>query len=101
MRDVIGEYVWFPGHLFRSPYGLTTPSVLTSAPTCGINAVLHWRATIDDGQVHFQQPGGLQPGDIVLGHFRPMLYEDICALWWQAASQGLTIAPIEAYIPLP
>jgi hypothetical protein len=51
--------------------------------------------------VQYQQGNQLQPGDIVLTHFRDDLYDNIRALIWQSAIQGLTIAPIEDYLPLP
>lgn len=101
MKDVIGEYAFAPGHLFRSPFGITNITTQTVASSCGINAVLFWHVALNDGRVQYQQGHELQRGDIVLAHFREDLYDNITALYWQAASQGLTIAPIEAYLPLP
>jgi hypothetical protein len=51
--------------------------------------------------VQYQQGNQLRPGDIVLSHFRDDLYDNIRALLWQARLQGLTIAPVEDYLPLP
>lgn len=101
MRDIIGQHVFVPGHLFRAPFGVSNTATQTAAGSCGINAVLFWHATLNDGRVQYQQGNQLQPGDIVLTHFRDDLYDNIRALIWQSAIQGLTIAPIEDYLPLP
>lgn len=101
MRSVISEYVLFPGHFFRAPYGLHNAATQRAAASCGINAVLFWHAAADEGVLRYQHGHELHPGDIVLAHFRPQLYDDITALWWQAASQGLTLASLDDYLPLP
>jgi peptidoglycan/xylan/chitin deacetylase (PgdA/CDA1 family) len=101
MRDIIGRHVFVPGHFFRAPFGLSNTATQTAASSCGINAVLLWHATLNDGRVQYQQGNQLQPGDIILTHFRDDLYDNIRALIWQSAIQGLTIAPIEDYLPLP
>jgi peptidoglycan/xylan/chitin deacetylase (PgdA/CDA1 family) len=101
MRDIIGQHVFVAGHLFRAPYGLSNGATQTAAGSCGINAVLFWHAALNDGRVQYQQGNQLQPGDIILTHFRDDLYDNIRALLWQCAIQGLTVAPIEDYLPLP
>ena len=101
MRDIIGRHVFVPGHFFRASFGLSNTATQTAASSCGINAVLSWHATLNDGRVQYQQGNQLQPGEIILTHFRDDLYDNIRALIWQSAIQGLTIAPIEDYLPLP
>ncbi|MCX6510868.1 MAG: polysaccharide deacetylase family protein [Actinobacteria bacterium] len=101
MRDIIGQHMFVPGHLFRAPYGVSNGATQTAAGSCGINAVLYWHAALNDGRIQYQQGNQLQPGDIILTHFRSDLYDNIRALLWQCALQGLTIAPIEDYLPLP
>lgn len=101
MKDIIGQHVFVSGHLFRAPYGISNGATQTAAGSCGINAVLFWHAALNDGRVQYQQGNQLQPGDIVLTHFRDDLYDNIRALLWQCAIQGLTVAPIEDYLPLP
>ena len=101
MRDIIGRHVLVTGHFFRAPFGLSNTATQTAASSCGINAVLSWHATFNDGRVQYQQGNQLQPGDIILTHFRDDLYDNIRALIWQSAIQGLTIAQIEDYLPLP
>ena len=101
MRDIIGRHILAPGHLFRAPFGVHNAATQTAAGSCGINAVLSWRLTLNDGRIQYQQGNQLQPGDIVLTHFRNDLYDNLRALLWQTSLQGLTIAPIEDYLPLP
>jgi len=101
MRDTLGQHMLVAGHLFRAPYGLSNGATQTAAGSCGINAVLFWHAVLDDGRIDYQHGNQLQPGDIVLAHFTADLYDNIRALLWQCAIQGLTIAPIEDYLPLP
>ncbi len=101
MRDIIGRHVFVAGHLFRAPFGVSNSATQTAAGSCGINAVLFWRVTLNGGRLQYQQGNQLQPGDIVLSHFRDDLYDNLRALLWQTRLQGLTIAPIEDYLPLP
>ena len=101
MRYILGQHMPNPGHLFRAPFGSSNATTQRVAGSCGINAILFWRAAINDGRVQYQQGDHLQPGDIVLSHFRPDLYEGLVALIAEAQRVGLTIAPIENYLPLP
>ena len=101
MRDVIGEHVLAPGHLFRAPFGVHNATTQQVAGSCGINAILYWHAALNNGQVQLQQGRTLQSGDIVLSHFRPDLYDNIVALGAKAFAEGFRFAPIDAYLPLP
>lgn len=101
MRDALGQHMFVAGHLFRAPYGLSNGATQTAAGSCGVNAVLFWHAVLNDGRIDYQHGDQLQPGDIVLAHFTADLYDNIRALLWQCAIQGLTVAPIEDYLPLP
>ena len=100
MRDVLARHLMVPGHLFRSPYGVQNATTQTVAASCGINAILMWRATVNNGQVQYQQGDTLRPGDIVLTHFRSDLYDNVVAFLFAAGRAGLTVAPIEDYLPL-
>jgi peptidoglycan/xylan/chitin deacetylase (PgdA/CDA1 family) len=101
MKDIIARHVFVAGHLFRAPFGVSNAATQTAAGSCGINAVLSWSAALNDGRVQYQLGNQLRPGDIILTHFRDDLYDNIRALLWQTRLQGLTIAPIEDYLPLP
>jgi len=101
MRSILARHMLVPGHLFRAPYGVHNATTQKVAASCGINAILHWRATINNGQVQFQQGSSLRAGDIVLAHFRADLHEGLVAFLFEAGRAGLTVAPIEDYLPLP
>jgi peptidoglycan/xylan/chitin deacetylase (PgdA/CDA1 family) len=101
MRGVIGEYVLAPGHLFRAPYGVSNAATQTAVTSCGINAILFWHASLNDGRVQLQQGSRLQPGDIVLSHFRADLYDNLVALVAKAYADGLAFARLDDYLPLP
>jgi peptidoglycan/xylan/chitin deacetylase (PgdA/CDA1 family) len=83
--------------LFRPPYGALTHWVPAIARTCGIRAVVMWRATVVDAVLQTQgEP--LHPGDIILMHFRPDLRRDLEVALDAARAAGLHPAPLEQYL---
>jgi peptidoglycan/xylan/chitin deacetylase (PgdA/CDA1 family) len=84
--------------LFRPPYGDLNASVPGVARRCGIQAVVTWRATMNDGRLDIQGGGRLQPGDIILMHFRPDLRQNLEVALDAAQSAGLHPTPLEQYI---
>jgi peptidoglycan/xylan/chitin deacetylase (PgdA/CDA1 family) len=84
--------------LFRPPGGFLSSSVPTVARRCGIRAVVTWRATMNDGRLDVQGGGPLQPGDIVLMHFRPDLRQNLEVALDAARAAGLQPAPLEDYL---
>jgi peptidoglycan/xylan/chitin deacetylase (PgdA/CDA1 family) len=96
LADYAGRFGTRPW-LFRPPYGALTPWVPILARTCGIRAVVMWRATVSDGVVHTQgEP--LQPGDIILMHFRTGLRHDLEVALDATRAAGLQPAPLEQYL---
>jgi peptidoglycan/xylan/chitin deacetylase (PgdA/CDA1 family) len=83
--------------LFRPPGGFLTPSVPGAARSCGIRAVVTWRAAMNDGRLDVQG-GALQPGDIILMHFRPDLRRNLEVALSAAQAAGLRPAPLEQYL---
>jgi peptidoglycan/xylan/chitin deacetylase (PgdA/CDA1 family) len=83
--------------LFRPPFGDLSPSVPGIARRCGIRAVVLWRATMNDGRIDIQG-GRLQPGDIILMHFRRDLRQNLEVALDAARSAGLHPAPLEQYL---
>ncbi len=84
--------------LFRPPFGYLSPSVPGVARSCGIRAVVTWRATMNDGRLDVQGGGTLQRGDIILMHFRPDLRENLEVALNAAHAAGLQPAPLEQYL---
>ena len=84
--------------LFRPPDGFFNQSVPIVARRCGIRAVVTWRATMNDGRLDVQGGGPLQPGDIILMHFRRDLRGNLEVALNAAQAAGLQPAALEQYL---
>ncbi|HYV60517.1 MAG TPA: polysaccharide deacetylase family protein, partial [Acidimicrobiia bacterium] len=101
MCGVLNEYSLRFGArpwLFRPPGGFYNQSVPVVARRCGLRAVVTWRATMNDGRLDVQGGGPLQPGDIVLMHFRPDLRQNLEVALDAARAAGLQPASLEQYL---
>ncbi|HEY0533315.1 MAG TPA: hypothetical protein VGD29_17135 [Actinoplanes sp.] len=58
-----------------------------------------WEETVDKGKVRFQEGRTVQPGDIILMHFRPAFVKDFLAALRAIKKAGLTPALLESYVP--
>jgi peptidoglycan/xylan/chitin deacetylase (PgdA/CDA1 family) len=97
LTTTFGQRPW----LFRPPYGSYNADTKRAVRACGLQAIVTWQGTMNDGVLRLQHPGPLQPGDIVLLHFRPDLRQNLAALLAAAHAAGLRPAPLEPYLPLP
>lgn len=85
--------------LFRPPYGSYDDTTLRAAHDCGLAAAFDWRETVRDGKVFYQtKTHRIQPGDIVLMHFRSTFAADLLAALTAIHDAGLTPALLEDYI---
>ena len=87
--------------LFRPPYGAYNDDTKRAVRACGLQAVVTWQGTMNDGVLRLQHPGPLRPGDIVLLHFRTDLRRNLEVLLTAAHLAGLRPAPLEPYVPVP
>jgi peptidoglycan/xylan/chitin deacetylase (PgdA/CDA1 family) len=85
--------------LFRPPFGDRDNTTLTVAHGCGLKAAFMWKETVDKGKVRYQEGHTVQPGDIILMHFRPAFVKDFLAALRAIHAAGLTPALLEDYIP--
>jgi peptidoglycan/xylan/chitin deacetylase (PgdA/CDA1 family) len=85
--------------LFRAPYGATGHDTLRAARDCGMKAVFFWREVVSNGQIAYQVPGRLHPGDILLVHFNPNMTADFKRLLHTIHRQGFTPAAIKDHLP--
>ncbi|MEV0717630.1 polysaccharide deacetylase family protein [Asanoa sp. NPDC050611] len=86
--------------LFRPPFGDHDDTTMAVARDCGAKAVYYWSATVNEGIVRYQTPTKLlQPGDILLMHFRPALMDDLLGALKAIRKAGLTPALLEDYVP--
>jgi peptidoglycan/xylan/chitin deacetylase (PgdA/CDA1 family) len=96
--DVFAHYGRRPVML-RPPYGEYNDATLQAAKDCQLKAIVLWDVVVDKGQLQYQTPNTqLNPGDIVLLHFRPELMQDIQTVLDQAKKQHLAIADLEDWL---
>jgi peptidoglycan/xylan/chitin deacetylase (PgdA/CDA1 family) len=84
--------------LFRPPYGDKDATTLRVVHDCGMKAAFFWRETINAGIVRYQIGNKVQPGDIMLMHFRPTVVQDFIAGLQAIKDAGLTPALLEDYV---
>lgn len=84
--------------LFRPPYGAFNDTTRKAAADCGMKALLMWHAKADEGAMQWQDNQVLQPGDIVLMHFRPRMIEDLTAFMQAAKEAKLQVQLIENWV---
>ncbi|WP_025273736.1 polysaccharide deacetylase family protein [Haloglycomyces albus] len=97
--ETLAELYDIRPRLFRPPFGEYDDDTLRAAAECGMDAVLHWRQAVKDGTVHFQEGDTVQPGDIILMHFRDEFVDDYIAALEAIDEAGLTPALLDDYIP--
>lgn len=85
--------------LFRPPGGTHDATTLKVVHDCGMKAAFYWHETTDHGVVFYQSVHKVQPGDIILMHFRPRFVDDFLAVLKAIHKAGLTPARLEDYIP--
>lgn len=84
--------------LLRPPYGDYDGTTLRVARDCGLRAALYCSETVEAGKVHYQTSvHRIQPGDIILMHFRPTFFRDVIAALNAIHDAGLTPALLEDY----
>jgi peptidoglycan/xylan/chitin deacetylase (PgdA/CDA1 family) len=85
--------------LVRPPYGEFNTETLQAAAECGMRAIIMWHAKVNGGSMQFQDTNQrLQPGDVVLMHFRPEFMQDMQAFMDQVAKDKLQIGHLEDWL---
>ena len=98
-QELITERLGSPvGPYFRPPYGEWDSATLRAAEHCGIDHVVLWDISVNDGQL-YAPSGTIQPGDILILHFRAELYTDLEAVFAELDRLGLSVARLEDYLP--
>jgi peptidoglycan/xylan/chitin deacetylase (PgdA/CDA1 family) len=97
--DRLGELFGRRPTLFRPPYGNYDDVTLRVARECGQEVVFYWTETVDKGIVRYQTSNHtIQPGHIILMHFRPAYPDDFLAALTQMKQSGVQPALLETYI---
>jgi peptidoglycan/xylan/chitin deacetylase (PgdA/CDA1 family) len=97
--DKLQQYYGKRPTLFRPPGGTHDATTLKVVHDCGMKAAFYWHETTDHGVVFYQSVHKVQPGDIILMHFRPRFVDDFLAVLKAIHKAGLTPARLEDYIP--
>jgi peptidoglycan/xylan/chitin deacetylase (PgdA/CDA1 family) len=97
--DQLGDIYGRRPVLFRPPFGDKDETTLQVTRQCGMRAAFFWKETVDKGVVRYQTGNTVQPGDILLMHFRPAFVDDFLAALKAIHDAGLTPALLEDYIP--
>ncbi|MFC8171915.1 polysaccharide deacetylase family protein [Streptomyces sp. NPDC057235] len=92
--------------LFRPPYGNWNEATRTAAGTCGVDAIVLWRESMQIRDMQYQRGDRkLHPGDIVLAHFRGpselkgrTMTEMTATMLRRVQEQGFTVARLEDYV---
>ena len=85
--------------IFRPPYGSYDKTTLRAVHDCGLRAAFNWSETVNEGVVRYQTSvHRIQPGDIILMHFRPAFLKDVTAALTAIHDAGLTPALLEDYL---
>src|SRR5438552_7429149 len=86
-------------HLFRPPFGNYDQTTLRVVRDCGLKAAFYWSETVNNGVVAYQTANHrIEPGDIILMHFRATFLCDVVAALVAIHNAGLTPALLENYI---
>jgi peptidoglycan/xylan/chitin deacetylase (PgdA/CDA1 family) len=96
--DILAQLYGRRPVLFRPPGGDFNTDTLQAAAACGMKAVIIWHATVNNGALQYQVGDHLQPGDIVLMHFRTTFIEDMQAFITAMDAQGLHTELLENWI---
>jgi peptidoglycan/xylan/chitin deacetylase (PgdA/CDA1 family) len=83
--------------LFRPPFGKLNDTVRRQAAACGYKAILLWKGSTNNGRLTMQE-GPLQPGDVILLHWRDTLSADIDDVVARCRQEGFTIGRLEDYL---
>ncbi|MFI8289195.1 polysaccharide deacetylase family protein [Streptomyces sp. NPDC085614] len=99
------EYGTTP-RLFRPPYGNWNEDTRAAAGTCGVEAIVLWRESMQITNMQYQRGDRkLRPGDVILAHFRgpaelkgTTMTRMTANLLRHIQEQGFTVARLEDYL---
>lgn len=96
LRKAFGARSW----MIRPPYGAGADrfGTVVTSQRCGIDEIVMWDATVNDGRVRYAN-GRLKPGSILLLHFVPDLERDLKAAVKAIRAAGLEPANLADYLP--
>ncbi|MFJ1731203.1 polysaccharide deacetylase family protein [Streptomyces sp. NPDC088254] len=105
-QDKLKERYGTRPRLFRPPYGNWNEDTRAAAGSCGVEAIVLWRESMQIKNMQYQRGDKkLHPGDIILAHFRgpsdlkgTTMTEMTANLLRHIQEQGYTVARLEDYL---
>ncbi|MFJ9739577.1 polysaccharide deacetylase family protein [Streptomyces sp. NPDC101166] len=105
-QDKLKERYGAAPRLFRPPYGNWNEDTRAAAGSCGVEAIVLWRESMQIKNMQYQRGDKkLHPGDIILAHFRgpsdlkgTTMTEMTANLLRHIQEQGFTVARLEDYL---
>lgn len=85
--------------LLRPPYGNHNATTQRAMASCGFRYIVMWHAAVNEGRVQFQGGDRLEPGDIILMHFRKTFDMDFDAAIERARVDGMEFGVLSDYLP--
>lgn len=85
--------------MLRPPYGDYDAGTVAAAGQCGLDYVVHWSVSLPGKKLEYQSVGAsLQPGDIILTHFRKDLRAALPKVLEDIKAQGFELGRLEDYL---
>jgi peptidoglycan/xylan/chitin deacetylase (PgdA/CDA1 family) len=84
--------------LLRPPYGEYDEKTKVAATLCGVKAMFLWSAQIENGNISYRIGHNMEPGDIVLMHFRETGLADVKAFVEAAKARNLHFDTLDRWV---
>ncbi|MBS1848504.1 MAG: polysaccharide deacetylase family protein [Actinobacteria bacterium] len=97
--DILTQKLGQRPRFVRAPYGNYNAVTKQALASCGFKYLVYWHAAVNDGRVQFQAGSALQPGDIILMHFRKTFDIDFDAALAQARKDDVKFGVLADYLP--
>lgn len=98
-NDVYTKWFGQTPWMLRPPYGAVNDKVQQAAKDCGIDYVVLWSVSLPGKHLRYGPGKTLEPGDIILTHWRDDLYKDLPGALKDIQKQGFKIAALQDYLP--
>jgi len=85
--------------MFRPPYGEFNETTQRAAKACGIDYIVNWNVSLPAGHLRYAEGDKLQPGDIILTHWRDDLPTHLKRALRDISRQGFQIGALQDYLP--
>lgn len=99
--DQLGTWYGTRPWLLRPPYGDYSTTTRRAAKDCGMSAIVLWDVSLPHRVLRYGAGSKLQPGDIILVHWRKNLARDLPVAIDAIEKAGLRVGALQDYLPAP